>query len=175
MSRILDARYAVLGLIDGIIIALGLGAKIIFASRVSGEIGNVILYAGVFAAVTNLTTSFFTELHQARVDLLEVERKMVISERGRFLRTALHRAGQRRALIRALNFSVTAFVGASIPLLPVLFLRREPLVGLLVPLISLFALGLYLGHKGAGRPVFWASGMTLAGVAVIVVGRFFPA
>jgi predicted membrane protein (TIGR00267 family) len=175
MPRVLDPRYAVLGIIDGIIIALGLGAKIIFASRVPANIGNIVLDAGVFAAITNLTTSFFTEMHQARTELLEVERKMLIPERGRLFRTALYQSGRLKALLRAFSFSVTAFAGASIPLLPVLFVRHQPLVGLLMPLAALFGLGFYLGRKGAGNALLWAFGMVAAGMLVTLVGRFFPA
>ncbi len=171
----LDPRYATLGLIDGIIIALGLGARVILSARVPSGVGNIVLDAGIFAAITNLVTSIFTELHQTRAELLDVERKMVISERGRLFGTALYRAGQLRALNRALSFSLTAFAGASIPLLPVIFLQGEPFFGLLVPLLSLFILGFYLGRKGAGNPVLWGVAMVLAGALVTVVGRIFPA
>ena len=170
----LDPHYAVLGLTEGIIVALGLGAKYIFEpADVQG--GNIVLNSGIFAAVVNLTTSLFTELHEARADLLNIERKMVISQRGKLFRTALYRTGRRRALGKAASYGATAFVGASIPLIPVYFTSRTPFLGLLLPLLSLFGLGFYLGRGTIGNPFLWGAGMTLAGIFVGVVGLFFPA
>ena len=170
----LDPHYAVLGLIEGIIIALGLSSKALLGpSDVAG--GNIVLNSGIFAAVVNLTTSLFTELHEARADLLDIERKLVISDRGRLFRTALYRAGRIQALFRAGTYGMTAFVGAFIPLVPLYFTWGEPVFGLLLPLVSLFVLGFYLGRDTVGNPLVWGAGMTLAGVLVGLIGLFFPA
>jgi predicted membrane protein (TIGR00267 family) len=174
MRRYLDPRYAILGLIEGIIVALGLGAKHIFTP---GEpaVGNTIINAGVITALINLITSFFTELQQERTDLLEIERKMVISQRGKLLHTALYRAAQARVLSRALSYSTSAFLGACVLLVPTYFARQAPLLGMLFPLVLLFAFGLYLGRRSAGNPIAWGAGMVFAGIMVTVVGFFFPA
>ncbi len=170
----LDPHYAVLGLIEGIIIALGLSAKALLGpGDVAG--GNIVLNSGIFAAVVNLTTSLFTELHEARADLLDIERKLVISERGRLFRTALQRSGRMRAVGRAGTYALTSFAGAVIPLLPIYFTRGEPFLALIPPLLTLFALGFYLGRETIGSPIFWALGMTSTGVLVGLVGLFFPA
>jgi predicted membrane protein (TIGR00267 family) len=170
----LDPRYLLLGLTDGIIMALGLGAKAIFGDASAGHLGRVAINAGVFASVTNLATSLFTEQYQTRRELLAIERQLVISERGRLLRTGLFRTGRRRALMRSAVHAGTAFFGAAIPLLPALALPNAPWIGLVVPLGALFVLGTSLGRRGAGRPLFWGLGMILAGVVVTVVGERFP-
>ena len=173
MRPFLDARYAVLGLIEGIVVALGFGARLIFAPG-EASAGNAVLNAGLLTATVNLITSLFAELHEERAELLDIERKMVISERGHLFRTALYRAAQIRTLTRAVNFSVSAFVGASILIIPLRFVREEPLLGLLLPLIALFILGAYLGRQAASNPILWGAGMMLAGVLVTIVGRYFP-
>ena len=169
----LDTRYTVLGLIDGIILALGLGAKVLSASDVSGAF-NAFINAGILAAVSNLATAYVTELHRERADLLLTERKMVISERGRLFHTALYRSAQLRTLRRAASYSVAAFAGAFVSLLPIRFVYHQPLLEILLPLLLLFALGFYLGRKTAGRSIIWGLAMVLAGVLVTVVGLLFP-
>jgi predicted membrane protein (TIGR00267 family) len=169
----LDPRYAILGLIEGIILALGLGARGLFDPN-DVNVGNAILNAGVLAAVINLITSFSTELYQERATLLEMERKMVISQRGKYFHTALYRAAQLRTLGRAVSYSLSALAGAATLLVPVHLVPHSLLVGLLVPLLLLFALGLYLGRSTAGSPAVWGTGMVLAGVIAVVVGRILP-
>jgi predicted membrane protein (TIGR00267 family) len=169
----LDPRYLLLGLTDGIIMSLGLGARVILNGTDAGHLGRVALNAGVFAAVTNLATSLFTEQYQARREVLAMERQLVISERGRLLRTGLYRTERRRALMRSVVHAGTAFLGAAIPLLSALALPGAVWIDLVVPLAALWVLGFALGRKGAGRPVAWAVGMVCAGIVVTVIGERF--
>jgi predicted membrane protein (TIGR00267 family) len=170
----LDPRYAMLGFLEGIIVALGLGAKAVLDPTETNA-AHIVLNAGVITAVINFTTSWFTELYHERAELLELERKMVISQRGHYLRTALYRTRLVHTLYRAASFGVSALVGAS-TLLPAVFLfSGAPLLGLVVPLSLLFAIGSALGHKTAGRPIIWGSSMVLAGICVTFVGLLFPA
>jgi predicted membrane protein (TIGR00267 family) len=168
-----DTRYAILGVIEGIILALALGAKILLASS-SGTPTNVILNAGILAAVTDLITSFFTELYQEREHLLDIERIMVISQRGWILRTTLYQRALRRVIERSATYSICAFIGASVPLLPLYIVPRLTLVILILPLGVLFVLGSVLGKFTAGNPVIWGTSMVAAGVFVTLVGLTFP-
>ena len=174
MLAYLDSRYAVLGLTEGIVLALGFGARIVFVPQ-EVTVGNVVLNAGVLAAVVNLVMSLFTELYQQRAELLDIERKMVISDMGRYFHTALYRTVQLRTLSRAASYSISAFAGAAILFIPLSVVRQQPLLGLLIPLACLFGLGFYLGRQAAGNPVIWAIGMVSAGLVVTVVGLLFPA
>jgi predicted membrane protein (TIGR00267 family) len=168
-----DTRYATLGVIEGIILALGLGAKILLVPG-QATAGNVILNAGILAAVIDLITSFFTELYQEREHLLTVERQMVISQRGWLLRTSLYQHALRRVAERSATYAIAAFVGASIPLLPIFILPHLLLLGLLLPLGLLFILGFFLGKSVAGSPLVWGAGMVAAGLFVTFVGLVFP-
>lgn len=169
-----DSRYAVLGMIEGIVIALGLGAGTILSRGEPANFGHVVINAGVFAALTNFATSFFTEQFQVRRELLNVERMLLVSKPGRVFGTDLYRSNRRRALLRSLTFAATSFVGAAIPMLPIVVLPRLSWIGLFVPLATLFVLGFLLGRKGAGTPVLWAFGLVAAGVLVTAVGVRFP-
>jgi len=168
-----ETRYAILGVIEGIILAMGLGAKMLLAP---GGVtpSNVILNAGILAAVIDLITSFFTELYQERAQLLNIQRQMVISQRGWFLRTSLYQHALSRVAQRSTTYSIAAFAGASIPLLPIYVLPNLPLLGLLLPLSLLFVLGFLMGKSAAGSPLIWGTGMVAAGLIVTVVGLVFP-
>jgi predicted membrane protein (TIGR00267 family) len=174
LRRLLDPRYAILGLLEGIIVALGLGAKALFGPAETSPM-HLVVNAGVISGVINLTTSWFTELYHERAELLEIERKMVISERGHYLGTALYRTRRLQTLYRSLCFGGSAFVGAAI-LLPAIYLTPDkPWLALTVPLAVLFLLGCYLGHRTAGRAIVWGLSMAIAGVCMTVVGLLFPA
>jgi predicted membrane protein (TIGR00267 family) len=173
MPSFLDPRYLILGLVEGTIVGLGLGARVIFSPEPA--VANAVLNAGVITSTVNLITAFFAELHQERAHLLDLERKMVISQRGYYFHTALYHAAQLRVLKGAITNSASSFAGAAVLFLSVPFIRIQPLLGLLPPLILLFVLGLYFGHQVAGNRWIWGMGMVLAGAVVTVVGLFFPA
>jgi predicted membrane protein (TIGR00267 family) len=170
----LSTRYAVLGLIEGIVISLGLGAKTIFSASEPTNLGHVVINAGVFAALTNLTTSFFTEQFEVRRDLLNVQRMLVVSKPERVFGTDLYRANRQRALLRSLTYAATSFAGAAIPMVPLAVVPGMRAMGLVVPLVTLFGLGFYLGRRGAGNALVWALAMVGAGVIVTAVGVRFP-
>lgn len=129
----------------------------------------------ILASMINLITALFTELHEERESLLEIERKMVISERGQVFRTELYRTALWRVAGRLVSYSVSAFVGASILYAPLLLVSQIPLLGLVVPLTALFVLGFYLGRDVAANPVIWGLSMVVAGGLVTLVGLLFPA
>jgi predicted membrane protein (TIGR00267 family) len=170
----LSTRYSVLGLIEGIVISLGLGAKVIFSSSQPTDLGHIVINAGVFAALTNLTTSLFTEQFEVRRDLLRAERMLVVSKPNRVFGTDLYRANRQRALFHSLTYAATSFAGAAIPMIPVAIVPQMRLVGVAVPLLTLFGLGFFLARRSAAKALIWGLGLVGAGVIVTIVGVRFP-
>lgn len=169
-----DARYTILGLIEGIVISLGLGARTIVGQGDPAEISHVVINAGLFAALTNLVTSFFTEQFDARRNLLNVERMLVVARPERVFATDLYRAAWRRALLSSLTYAVASFAGAAIPMLPLVLVPQARATGLVVPMLTLGVLGFVLGRRSASVGLLWALGLVAAGGLVTVVGVRFP-
>lgn len=166
-----DARNRldiVAGLIDGILNALTLAA-----GRLVGEGGPIIATGAKVAAVTACTTSFvFFVAHyaQLRSELVRSARQLNLLSRGRLATTQLGRQILREALRGAIVASVCGVIGSTIPLALSLIIPQLPIVGVVLTISLLGALGWALAISVFGSPLLWATGLMLGGVVVTEIG-----
>jgi VIT1/CCC1 family predicted Fe2+/Mn2+ transporter len=158
----------VAGLIDGILNALTLAA-----ARLVTQGGLTLPLVWKVAAVTACTTSFvFFVAHyaQLRSELVRAARELNLSSRGHLATTQLGKQIFYEALWDAVVASVCGIIGSVIPLMMNLAVPQAPIVGIVLTIALLGALGWLLGLSVFGSPALWASGLILGGIVVTVIG-----
>lgn len=161
-------RYLVLGLLDGMITAIGLTSSIILRG------GEISLYDAVSIAVVvagiNALTSFVAEYSHQRASLRDLEYKMYLRSTGRILRTLVHK----RALISSLRSSLESFAssltGASSILIPT---SIKAVFGLYALAVIVLAISLALSKTFSDFGE-WLLMIGLSALLGLAVGLLFP-
>lgn len=163
-------RYFVLGAFDGTLIVLGvvLGA---YAAGVASEHMEIILFAGVSAAVALSVSSAVGAYEAERVEKLlsraSIERALltdVSEEQAEVFRFA--------TLLSALVHAAAPLIAATVPLLPFVIipdLGMAVLTSVVMTLSVLFILGAYLGNLVKERVFMTGMRFVLAGLGTAVI------
>ncbi len=163
-------RYFVLGAFDGTLIVLGvvLGA---YAAGVASEHMEIILFAGVSAAVALSVSS--------AVGAYEAERVEKLLSRASIEKALLTDVGEEQAevfrfatLLSALVHACAPLIAATVPLIPFVIipdLGMAVLTSVVMTLSVLFVLGAYLGNLVKERVFMTGMRFVLAGLATAVI------
>ncbi|MEZ0247919.1 MAG: hypothetical protein ABWJ97_01480 [Thermoproteus sp.] len=161
-------RYIVLGLLDGVITAIGLTSGVLIRGHVI-TLNDAISIAIVVAAINGLT-SFIAEYSHQRAGLRDLEYKVSLRSTGKILKSLVHR----RALVSSLRSGAYMFsaslAGASSILVPASI--RPPL-----GLYALAATIIVLAFVLAKSPIEFAEWLAMIGASALVgllVGLLFP-
>ncbi|MFP3267173.1 MAG: hypothetical protein RXQ56_06915 [Thermoproteus sp.] len=109
-------RYAVLGLLDGIITAVGLTSSALISGHPIG-LREAVAIAVVVATINGLT-SFVAEYSHQRASLRDIEYRISLRSTGRILRSLVHRRALTRSLRSAMLMFLWSLAGASSVLIP---------------------------------------------------------
>jgi predicted membrane protein (TIGR00267 family) len=163
-------RYFVLGAFDGTLIVLGiiLGA---YAAGASGEQMDVVLYAGLAAAVALSVSSAVGAYEAERVEKLlakaNVERALLRKfneEHSDVFRFA--------AAVSAIVHAAAPLIAATVPLVPLILIPdtgMAVLISVVTTLSVLFIIGAYLGNLVKEKIFMTGMRFVLAGLATAVI------
>ncbi len=158
----------VAGICDGVLTALTLVAGKLLGPE-AGVTASLALRVAVAAAISGAFIFFVAHYSVLRAELVEAERQLNLTESGRMATTHLGRAILTEAVCQALVTSLCSFAGALLPLLVGVLM---PMLTIIVALVALGMLGAFLGHTVHGRPLFWAVGLFVGGIALTGVGFY---
>lgn len=161
-------RYLVLGLLDGIITAVGLTSGIMLKG------GEISLYDAASIAVVvagiNALTSFVAEYSHQRASLRDLEYKISLRSTGRILKTLVHK----RALISSLRSSFIMFISSLIGAFSILIPTSIKAV---FGLYALAAVVLATSFALSKTPVDFGEWLLMIGLSALLglaVGLLFP-
>lgn len=156
------------GLGDGILTALTLaGGKLLGAE--AGVSVDLAVRVALAAAVSGGFIFFVAHYAVLRGQLVEAERQLNLTEHGRLVTSRLGQRALQEAAGKALMTACYSFTGALGPLmLGVLW----PILAVAAALFGLTLLGMLLAHVAHGRPINWATGLFVGGLAVATIGYF---
>ncbi|AEA13093.1 hypothetical protein TUZN_1626 [Thermoproteus uzoniensis 768-20] len=161
-------RYAVLGLLDGMITAIGLTSGALIRGHSIGlqEAASI----AVVVATINGLTSFVAEYSHQRASLRDIEYKISLRSTGRILRSLVHRRALARSLRSALFMFASSLAGASSVLIP----------ASIKAVFGLYALGVLVLAASIGlakTPEEFGEWLVMIGASAAVglaVGLLFP-
>jgi hypothetical protein len=157
-----------LGLSDGIINALTLASATVL--RGVGLSYGLSARVGVFAFASAVLTLFVAEYAQNRLELIRAERQLMFTRSGRLAATSLGRAVLRDSIATALLAGAASLAGAVLPLLIGMLLPWIAWIALVISTATLGGLGVLLANVVGGRRILWAVSLTIAGVALTLIG-----
>jgi predicted membrane protein (TIGR00267 family) len=159
----------VAGLSDGVLTALTLGAGHMFPGHppMSLSLALRIATAGAISGAFIFMVAHYAEL---RSGLIEAERQLNLTSRGRFATTQLGRAAFSEAVVGALLASICTFCGALLPLLVGVFVPQMRWLSIVVALLALGLLGYLLALTVYGHPLRWVAALIVGGIALAFVG-----
>lgn len=125
---------------------------------------------GIAGAASGAFVFFVARYTQLRGELIESERQLNLTEHGRLVSSHLGKAVLVESIIRAFVASFFSFLGAILPLGISALVPIAPWFSIGITLSILGALGVFLALTVKGKPIIWATGLVLAGVALTIIG-----
>ncbi len=162
------AFAVVVGLTDGILNALTLAA----GHFVSGQKPTIQLSIRIAAgsAICGVFVFFTAEYARLRGELLDAERQLNLSDRGRLATTNLGRQVRREAVVSAFASSVSNFLGAFFPLWFGSVIPGRTLFALFPSVAALGILGALIARSIHAKLSLWVLALTLSGVLFSILG-----
>jgi predicted membrane protein (TIGR00267 family) len=159
----------VLGVTDGILTALTLGAGHLFSrtSQLSWNLGVRIAAASSFSGVFIFFTAEYARL---RGELVRAERELNLAKHGHLATTQLGRTVFWDTIRSGLLSSLCNFVGALFPLAVGAFFSTPAWIPLIVALFTLGMLGIVIARVVHGQWARWSSVLMMAGGALTWIG-----
>lgn len=168
-------RYFAMNAFDGVLTIIG----VLMGNLVAGvNNAQIVLSTGlatsVAMGVSGLWGAYLTESAERKRDLDELNR-VTLSDLSD---TRIGRASRAAIFIVAIVDGLSPFLAALVVLLPFIFARNlEDLTlvyytSLGLALLTLFSLGLFLGHISQGKMIIFGLKTVLAGVVSIVISFF---
>jgi predicted membrane protein (TIGR00267 family) len=159
----------VAGFSDGILTALTLGAGHMLSSHTAMSL-SLALRVGAAAAVSGAFIFMVAHYAELRGELVEAERQLNLTARGRLATSQLGRSALLEATIAALIASVCTFLGAMLPLLVGVFFPDIRWLSIVVALVALTLLGYLLARVVYGHPLRWCGVLVLGGITLAFIG-----
>lgn len=156
----------VAGFGDGILTALILAGGTLLGPEAAMSF-SLALRVAVAAAVSGAFIFFVAHYAVLRGELVEAERQLNLTERGRLVTTRLGGAALAEAGSKAVITAVFSFTGA---LLPLMIGVVWPILAIIVALAALTFLGIILGKMAHGRAPAWAISLLVGGIVVAYIG-----
>ncbi|MEL9990776.1 MAG: hypothetical protein QXP98_10790 [Thermoproteus sp.] len=161
-------RYIVLGLLDGVITAIGLTSGVLIRGRTITLIDAISI--AIVVATINGLTSFVAEYSHQRADLRDLEYKVSLKSTGKILKSLVHRRALLGSLRSAAYMFSASFAGASSILVPA---SIRPPLGLYALVAAIVGFALMLARS----PAEFAEWLAMIGASALVgllVGLLFP-
>lgn len=164
----MNLRYMALGTIDGALITLG----VVTATREFSTLALTLtpaIAAGLSSALSNAFGAYVAETAVADQELSEYEKHLLVTSLGA---TTISHAYSHRTYLYAATMALFALLGASFPLLPLVFLGSTILgraVAISVALVMLFCVGAYTGAKTHRAPIMMGLRTSLIGGLVTLL------
>jgi predicted membrane protein (TIGR00267 family) len=161
----LSIRYLVLGIIDGMLITLGIvmGMNIGELQVEHSLMIKAAFSGGLAAAISNSFGTYIAEESVEQQRIRAIEAQLLLKE-GELLNTEIHNNSQKHIFTSIITMGLAVFTGAFIPLIPFLIPNSTPIaLSIAISIISLFFLGIYTG---------WMTKRNLfhSGIKVAVIG-----
>ncbi len=159
----------VLGLSDGILLALTLAAGRLVSS--AQPIGWSLAIRIAIGALASGAFVFFVATYSSlRGDLMHAERQLNVTSRGQLASSRLGLEVLVEAGATTLVSSVADFLGALVPLVPAVLLPRIGLGSVVASLLALGVLGLVLARVVHGTYWRWCLSLLLGGSVLTLLG-----
>lgn len=159
----------VAGFVDGILNALTLTSSLLLNPG-HGATWTLAMRVGVASASTTAFVFFVAHVAQLRAQLIESEKQLNLTRRGRLAMTNLGRQVRREALAGAMVAAGCSLFGAGLPLMLSALLPGLPIVSVSLTVLLLGVLGVLLALSISGSPLIWASTLMSGGVVMTFVG-----
>jgi len=168
-----DTRYLVLGIIDGVLVVLGVMFSGYALNIDTGHIFIASLAGGIGISISCAVGTIFAELAEAKKDLRKIESQMLSD----LSNTHLEKKQSSKMWVSTVMHGLSAFFGAILPIIPLLFMegRNAYYAGIFIALFILFSLGIYLGKIIKKNLILYGILLTIVGVVVAVISYLLGA
>jgi predicted membrane protein (TIGR00267 family) len=159
----------VLGLSDGVLTALTLGAGRLLDVRSHIGMGMALRIA-VTALATGAFVFFVARYAELRGELVHAEKQLNLLSHGRFAASKLGRDIFCEAMAAAVVSSISSFLGALTPLTVAVLCPGCRWAAVLVALVGLALLGVGLAKAVSGNMLHWATTLVVGGIVLCILG-----
>jgi predicted membrane protein (TIGR00267 family) len=159
----------VAGFCDGILTALALAAGKMLNPNASLS-ASLALRVAAAAGISGAFIFFVAHYAEERGELLEYERQLNLTTRGRLVKSRLGRAVLFESGVGALVASICSLCGALLPILVGVLAPAAPWLGIVAALAALAVLGVFLAMTVQGSRLRWAAGLLVSGGTLAYIG-----
>jgi len=159
----------VMGLVDGILTAMLLAARKMVGHGTPAD-AETVLKVAVSALATAGFVFYIGRYAELRSHLVRAEVQLNLRARGKFATTRLGRSVFLDACREAILSGGCSFFSALAPLLLAVVFPSMPWLSVILSLLMLGLLGIVLGKAVGGSPALWATGLTVGGLCMTLLG-----
>lgn len=169
--RVRWAFSSVLGLTDGILTALTLGAGRMMQSHGTMSVSLAVRIA-MASALTGGVVFFTAELARRNRELVRAEQELNLLSRGRLAATRLGRFNLLETSQATVTLVVSNFAGAFLPLIVVTAFRQLAWIPILLSMLLLWGLGWLIARVTYRSRIRWSFGLMAAGAILTAFGMW---